>query len=233
MRRKILVPLDRSPGSETALLEAAELARRKPATVRLLHVAPRPEPTVARDGRVVEYADQEAVRVTHEVRAYLLSAAAAIPDLEVKLAVRFGDPVGEIVREAEGSRVDMIAMATHRRRGVPRLVEGSVAEAVARATPVPLLLVEYGAHLPALELRAPAPADARRVVTRRFWCAWSEREVEVEFVERGFPGLRWAVGVKSCTNFEPPSAIECQRRCLDPAYRRQWPPALPAHGETS
>lgn len=61
---------------------------------------------------------------------------------------------------------------------------------------------------------------------RRFWCAVSRREVEVEFEERGFPGFRGAVAVKSCSAFDPPVAVSCQRRCLDATFRRQWEPPL-------
>ncbi len=62
---------------------------------------------------------------------------------------------------------------------------------------------------------------------RRFWCIESRREVEVEFEERGFPGFRRPVAVKSCSIFEPPAVIGCRRRCLDAEFRRRWPPALP------
>lgn len=60
---------------------------------------------------------------------------------------------------------------------------------------------------------------------RRFWCAESGRDVEVEFEERGFPGLRRAV-VKSCSAFDPPGALICRRRCLDPGYQRPWQPTI-------
>lgn len=63
--------------------------------------------------------------------------------------------------------------------------------------------------------------------SRRFWCALARRQVEVEFDRRGLPGLRRAVGVSRCSVFEPPEAITCGRRCLDPTFRRQWEPALP------
>src|SRR5262249_54033519 len=96
----ILVPLDRSVGSEAALGEVARLARAERARVRLLHVA-RPVDTLTVDGRVVRYADQEVARVREDCRAALMRAAAALADLEVDVAVRFGDPVEEIVREAE------------------------------------------------------------------------------------------------------------------------------------
>ena len=68
------------------------------------------------------------------------------------------------------------------------------------------------------------------LVRRRFSCAWSGRDVEVESVVRGLPGPGPVVGVHGCSTYDAPTAIECQRRCLDPAFRRQWEPALPVHG---
>lgn len=68
------------------------------------------------------------------------------------------------------------------------------------------------------------PSTVKR---RRFWCHLNRREVEVEFEERGVPGWRQPVAVKSCSVFDPPTAVTCRRHCLDPAFRRQWPPALP------
>lgn len=62
-----------------------------------------------------------------------------------------------------------------------------------------------------------------------FWCALTERDVEVEFAVRGIPGLGRPRGVTSCTAFDPPPAVACGRRCLDSAFRHQWPPALPVH----
>ena len=62
---------------------------------------------------------------------------------------------------------------------------------------------------------------------RRFYCAQNGREVEVEFEERGVPGLRCAVSVRSCSVFDPPTAVDCRRRCLNSDFRRQWEPALP------
>jgi hypothetical protein len=71
---------------------------------------------------------------------------------------------------------------------------------------------------------------SRAIRQRRFWCAQSRREVEVEFEERGLPGFRRAVNVRSCSVFDPPAAVACRRRCLDAGFRRQWEPALPVQG---
>lgn len=62
---------------------------------------------------------------------------------------------------------------------------------------------------------------------RRFWCAQTRREVEVEFEEHGLPGLRWQGAVLSCSIFEPPTRVAYGRRCLSSAFRRQWPSPLP------
>ncbi len=68
---------------------------------------------------------------------------------------------------------------------------------------------------------------------RRFYCAPSGLEVEVNFDERGVPGMRRPVGVLSCSAFEPPNAVRCARRCLDEDVRRLWQswPALPLRRE--
>jgi len=67
----------------------------------------------------------------------------------------------------------------------------------------------------------------RAIRRRHFWCAHSRREAEVELEERGLPGFRWTAAVKSCTVFDPPTAVGCSRRCLEAEFRRRWPPALP------
>jgi universal stress protein A len=142
--RNILVPLDRTAGSEAVLRTVAELARASGARVRLLHVAPDVQPVIVGD-RVVRHVDEEIVRIRQEVQTYLESAATGLSQqIRVELAVRFGNPVEEIVEEAKASGMDLIAMASRRRAGVARLLRGSVAEQVERATRLPVLLVRYG-----------------------------------------------------------------------------------------
>jgi acetoin utilization protein AcuB len=139
----ILVPLDGSPGSESVLSTVGELALAQGARVRLLRVAPEPK-AVESDDRIIAYADQETSRVEMETLAYLKRAALALPGIAVDCAVGFGDPAEEIVKDARAARVDLIAMATHRRRGLDRALRGSVAETVERASAIPVVLVPYG-----------------------------------------------------------------------------------------
>jgi nucleotide-binding universal stress UspA family protein len=229
MARRVLVPLDGSPGSETALDYGVDLARAEDATLRLLHVAAPPRPLLAPDGKVLAYADQVGACVAEEARDWLTAVAARVAGCEVETAVRFGDPADEILDDARGADALLIAMATHRRRGIRRLVEGSVAERVERQSPVPVLLLEHGEATAAGPGSAvpDEPAVAGRLVHRRFWCPWSRREVEVTFVERGLPGLSRAVSVDGCSAFDPPSAVACQRSCVDATLRRPWLPLLP------
>jgi hypothetical protein len=59
---------------------------------------------------------------------------------------------------------------------------------------------------------------------RRFWCSQAGREVEVEFEETGvLPGFRHPVAVRSCTEFDPLTAVACNRRCLDSNVRVRLP----------
>lgn len=139
----ILVPVDGSPGSESVLDAVRELARAHGARVRLLKVVP-PIAAVSLDERIVAFSDQESARLELEAREYFRAIAVRLPGLTVESAVRFGEPVAEIVAEAEAAGADLIAMASHRRTGLSRLVRRSVAARVERATTIPLLLVRYG-----------------------------------------------------------------------------------------
>jgi hypothetical protein len=49
---------------------------------------------------------------------------------------------------------------------------------------------------------------------RRFRCAKAGRDVEVAFEERGLPGHRLPIAVLSCSAFDPPRHIACDRACL-------------------
>ena len=141
--RVILVPLDGTSGSEAVLEMIGEIARAEGASVRLLSVhAPVHEVEV--EGRIVSYSDQETERVEAETRTYFQRVAASLGPVTVSFAVRFGEPVAQIVEEAEAVRATLIAMATHRRTGIARIFKGSVAEQVERGTTIPVMLVQYG-----------------------------------------------------------------------------------------
>ena len=140
MAKRILVPLDRTAASESVLPLVGDLARSENALVRLLHVAPRAETLLDDAGRVIVYADQEMSSLEFEGLDYLRTAAAILGDCLSSSAVRFGDPVTEILRDADDYGADLIVMSTAGRRAIARVVLGSVAEAVFRRADVPVLL---------------------------------------------------------------------------------------------
>ena len=59
--------------------------------------------------------------------------------VRVESLVMEGDPVDMILRAAEETHSDMIVMGTHGRTALARLLLGSVAEAVLRKAPCPVL----------------------------------------------------------------------------------------------
>ena len=140
----VLVPLDGSPGSEQALAVIGEWARARGAIVRLVHVVKPLEAVQADDGRVLAFADQETGRVEEWIRDYFKRLEGRLPGVTVEGAVRFGDPLTEILEEAEATGVELIAMASRRRRGLGRFMTTSLTRRLRRATLIPVLVVSYG-----------------------------------------------------------------------------------------
>ena len=111
MAKRILVPLDETVQAENVLDMVADMARGAGATVRLLHVAPAPNNVVS-DGRVVAYADQEGARLESEGLDYLRAVEVRMNGFPVESAVRFGDPLEEILADAEAFGADLIVTST-------------------------------------------------------------------------------------------------------------------------
>ena len=63
----------------------------------------------------------------------------------VSIVEQSDEPANEILRYATSAPIDLIVMATHGRTGLARLALGSVAEAVVRAAPCPVLTVRSSA----------------------------------------------------------------------------------------
>jgi nucleotide-binding universal stress UspA family protein len=140
MVKRVLVPLYGSTVAESAIPLIADLARGAGAAVRLIHVAPMPENRYGADGHLVAYADQEVARVEAEQLDYLSSVEAGFAGALVERVVRLGNPVPEILEEAEQWGADLIAVTTAGRSGLGRVILGSVAEEVFRKARVPVIL---------------------------------------------------------------------------------------------
>jgi nucleotide-binding universal stress UspA family protein len=152
----ILVGLDGSTLAETILPTLRALARRCRAEIVLLHVVHVPKTVPAEAGIALdEVVEQE----RREAAGYLRRLARELDTdgIAVRTAVVVGETAPEIVRFAEHEHIDLVALATHGRSGMQRLLHGSVADAVLHTATRPLLLLR-----PSLE--TPAPADIRRLV---------------------------------------------------------------------
>ena len=151
--RRIVVAVDGSPTSRSALRAAVRLAQDQGAALRIVLVVDVVTGTVESPYDLADY--EESVRKAGDrVLNQAASAArkAGIEAKTVRLEVReFGDRIAdEIARNARGWHADLIVIGTHGRRGVSHLFLGSVAESLIRIAPAPVLRVR-GRHAP----RAP------------------------------------------------------------------------------
>jgi len=73
------------------------------------------------------------------------------PTIAVEYRLREGDTIEEILHEAAESSCDLIALGTHGRTGLGRLLLGSVAEAVLRRAGCPVLVARKPEEVPAVE----------------------------------------------------------------------------------
>lgn len=136
--RTILVPLDGSPFAEQILPAASWLARALSAHVHLLRVVappPHPDDTPAPDS-LGDSARADAERYLRQVSLGMAEQGCHVEAHGVEQA----QPARAILDFAEQHRVDLIAMTTHGRGDVQRLLLGSVSDKVLRSAAVPLLL---------------------------------------------------------------------------------------------
>jgi nucleotide-binding universal stress UspA family protein len=133
---RILVSLDGSELSEQALPYATTLAERLGSRLHLVRV---PDIRPHRD----EELTAKQVDTSAEAESYLEAIAERLRQSvpSVSTQVPAGDPVDAIVGEAERSGADLIAIATHGRGGLGRLVYGSVAAGLLARSELPLLVV--------------------------------------------------------------------------------------------
>jgi nucleotide-binding universal stress UspA family protein len=141
MYRRVVVPLDGSPLAEGMLRFIVDIAGPLDLEVVLLRVIKPQVPQVTETARMVMIEDVEARMA--EARDYLepLAGQLRTRGIRVRTEARRGEPVKEIVAGARETDADFIAMTTHGRSGLGRLLFGSVAEAVLREAELPVFLM--------------------------------------------------------------------------------------------
>ena len=141
--RHVLITLDGSPESREILPFAKAIAQAAKARITLLRVIsphfPLSSPFTSHSSHEFQAleGEEEASREALETEAEALRAEG----FDVAIATVSGvHPPHGILEYANGHKVDLVAMATHGRGGVARLILGSVADKVIRGGNIPVLL---------------------------------------------------------------------------------------------
>jgi nucleotide-binding universal stress UspA family protein len=139
--RKILCPVDFDANSVEALAHGAALAINAGATLYLLHVLqinPLTAQGVAEGYAGKEFYDSQVEAARRRLEEYARNLPAG---LKHELVVEIGEPGDSILAAQQQLGAELVVMATHGRRGLKRIVLGSVAERVVRESSVPVLTV--------------------------------------------------------------------------------------------
>jgi nucleotide-binding universal stress UspA family protein len=142
---RVLVPLDGSELAEEALGIAEQLAETVGAELVLLRVVEPPGYALYGDGFAYLPYDEEAE--LNDARAYLQAHVDRLRADGKPAAMRvvLGPPATVVTQAAQETGADLVAMATHGRGGLARLVLGSIAASTLQRATVPVLLVRPAA----------------------------------------------------------------------------------------
>jgi nucleotide-binding universal stress UspA family protein len=140
--KKILFPVDLSESSPKLVPYVTTMAEKFGAKIHLLFVARVfeyfsgiyvPHPSISKfEDEIVEGAKKRLKEFTEEYFSdFPETRAEVVP----------GDISEEILKYTGSKGIDLLILGTHGRKGLEKVVFGSVAERVAKASPVPVLLV--------------------------------------------------------------------------------------------
>lgn len=135
-KKKVVVPVDFSDESFTALETAAQLVA-KPADLHVVHVLPVLDP--AEPGAIWNTVDDESRR-RHTEQA-IRERLEKTPYREAHIEVLFGDPGHQVSEYAKSQGAELVVLPSHGRTGLSRLLIGSVAERIVRLAHCPVLVL--------------------------------------------------------------------------------------------
>ncbi len=135
--KRLLAPVDFDSSSMKALELAAKLAKQNDGTIFILHIVP-----VDMDvSGMPQYVDLIKRQESLDRDKLTAIAKQHLADVKWEILDEMGSPADVISEVATRMAADLIVMVTHGRRGLARLVEGSIAEKVLRNAPCPILAV--------------------------------------------------------------------------------------------
>ena len=149
--KKILIALDYNPTAEKIAETGYTLAKSIGAEVILVHVVAEPNyystleysPVMGYTGfstpeMIMPIDDTEVKKASHE---FLEQSKKHLGDDRITIIVREGDCAEAILEAAAELNVDIIVMGTHSRRGLDKILMGSIAEKVLHHSDKPLFII--------------------------------------------------------------------------------------------
>jgi nucleotide-binding universal stress UspA family protein len=137
---KVLVPIDFSDYSKSALRYAVNFAKSFNAEIILIYVV---EPVIYPPDFSMGQIAMPSINTEWDDRAkeelQKLAKSEIVASENVKTIIKTGKPFVEIIETAKEENVDLIIIATHGRSGVEHILFGSTAEKVVRKAPCPVL----------------------------------------------------------------------------------------------
>lgn len=139
---KILCAVDLTDEDTNAAEYAKMLAKGSNAQIELVSVAP--EPTYYIGMRTFHDSDSEIEKKIMDTYAPKLAEFAQkhFPGMQVKTTLLFGDPAGKLIAYCQKKEWDLVVLATHSRRGLDRILLGSVAQKVVNLVDMPVLTIK-------------------------------------------------------------------------------------------
>lgn len=137
--RHILLPLQGAYDAEQALRFLDQKPFREAATITLFTVLPHTRPPWPVDTAAAEDMEQQTLQ---RARDFLNDTAAKVSAMghHTRVIAALGTPVEGILQEAKACNADLILMGSRGRRGVTRMVLGSVSHALLHQASYPLLI---------------------------------------------------------------------------------------------
>jgi universal stress protein A len=136
--RNILAPTDFSDSAEPAIAYAFELAKTVGARVHVLHaymLSAYPEHGLVAGPLTSELKELGNNKLRQLADKYQASGAVG------QLVLKMGDPRDVIAQAISALDADLVVMGTHGRRGLSRMLLGSVASHVVRTSSCPVLVI--------------------------------------------------------------------------------------------
>jgi nucleotide-binding universal stress UspA family protein len=158
----VMCPVDFSSCSSAAVAYASSLASEHQAELHLVHVYE--EPFAYVEGGIVGTVPPADLEPDKKRFGEIVPTRA---DVRFRREFIIGNPADRLIEYARNHAVDLIVIGTHGRTGISRLLMGSVAEAVLRRAPCPVLTLKQPDkervrnEVTELNLQTAAPQAAR------------------------------------------------------------------------